>query len=312
MTFKKILDQVKEKTLVHEIAQLSKERKAVILAHYYQPLEIQDVADFVGDSLQLAQQAAKTEAKVVVMCGVKFMAESAALLCPDKLVLLPELGAGCSLADMAAPEALKELKKKYPEALVVCYVNSSAAVKAESYICCTSSNAVKVVNSLPEDREIIFVPDKNLGNWVQRQTGRQMILWEGCCSVHHNLSVEDVRTVKEQHPEAEVLVHPECRPEVIDLASGVFSTAGMINYVGQAKTDSFIIGTEKGLLHQLQRRYPDKKFYLASSSLICQDMKVITLEKLRDSLYMLRPIITIVEEVKEPAARSLERMLAIS
>ncbi|MGI6649995.1 MAG: quinolinate synthase NadA [Bacillota bacterium] len=297
--------------LIQEIADLKKERKAVILAHFYQPPDIQRVADFVGDSLQLAQQAAKTSAEVLVMCGVQFMAESAALLCPDRLVLIPEENAGCPMADMVEPAALRLLKEKIPGALVVCYINSSAAVKAESYICCTSSNAVRVVESLPADVPLIFVPDQNLGKWVQRKTGRKMVLWEGYCPSHHDLSVEAVQQVKDQHPEAEVLVHPECRPEVINLADGVFSTAGIIEYVGKSSNNSFIIGTEQGILYQLQTRYPEKAFYLASPVLLCENMKSIDLFKLKRALQTLTPRVTVPPAVSKAATLALNRMLAL-
>ncbi|MDH7479755.1 MAG: quinolinate synthase NadA, partial [Syntrophomonadaceae bacterium] len=236
-----------------EINRLRKERRAIILAHFYQRPEVQEVADFVGDSLQLAQQAAKSEAPVIVLCGVHFMAESAALLNPGRLVLLPEEQAGCSMADMVTVEGLRRCRREHPEALVVSYVNTSAAVKAESDICCTSANAERVVCSLPPEREVIFVPDQNLAGWVERRTGRKIIPWPGHCFIHHQLTAEEVREKRRQHPGAKLLVHPECRPEVTELADGVLSTAGMLRYAQSSSAAAFIIGTEEGLLHQLRR-----------------------------------------------------------
>lgn len=295
-----------------EIRRLKKERNAVILAHYYQRPEVQDVADFIGDSLQLSQQAAATDADVIVFCGVHFMAESAAILSPDKIVLLPEERAGCPMADMVTAEALRQKKQEHPEAVVVCYVNSAADVKAESDICCTSSNAVKVVNSLPPEQPILFIPDKNLGNWVARQTGRNnIILWEGWCNTHDRLTREDILAAKEAHPEALVLVHPECRPDVVDLADGVFSTAGIINYARNSEAREFIIGTESGILHQLQKNCPDKQFYLASNKLICPNMKSTTLPKVKYALEEMEPRITVLPEIRDRALNALERMLAI-
>lgn len=300
-----------EAALVQEIDELRKERKAVILAHYYQPPEIQQIADFVGDSLQLAQQAAQTAAEVIVVCGVHFMAESAALLCPDRVVLIPELNAGCPMADMVEPALLRATKEKMPGALVVCYINSSAAVKAESDICCTSANAVQVVASLPPEKPLLFIPDKNLGHWVQSKTGRKMLFWEGYCPVHHDLSAAEVRIAKEQYPKAKVLVHPECRPEVIALADEVFSTAGIIRYVGKTSAQSFIIGTEEGIFYQLNKQYPERKFYLASPVLRCHNMKMIDLIKLRNTLQTLSPRVLVPENIAVAANRSLNRMLAL-
>ncbi|KAB2953124.1 quinolinate synthase NadA [Heliorestis acidaminivorans] len=294
------------------IQKLKKERNAVILAHLYQRPEIQDIADFVGDSLQLSQQAAQTEADVIVFCGVHFMAESAAILSPQKIVLLPEEDAGCPMADMVTATDLQRRKAEMGDVQVVAYVNTSAAVKAESDICCTSSNAVKVVSSLPQDKKILFIPDRNLGDWISRKTGREMVMWDGYCNTHDRLTVEDVERAKSKYPEALFLAHPECRPEVVELADFVASTTGLIKYAVQSKASSFIIGTEEGILHQLRKEAPDKNFYLASPQLICPNMKLTSLEKVLWSLEELEPRITVEPKVREKALSSLEQMLALA
>lgn len=286
------------------------ELNAVIMAHYYQNPEIQDISDFVGDSLQLAQQASQTPADMIVSCGVGFMAESAKILNPDKTVLLPAQ-AGCPMADMVTPEALREKKRQHPGAVVVAYVNTSAAVKAESDICCTSSNAVAVVNSIPREKEIIFIPDRNLGRYVAAQTGRKMIFWEGYCPVHDVVSPDSVRRQMELHPQAQVVVHPECPPEVIALAHAVRSTAGILQYIKASSAQEFIVGTEEGFLHSLRRSCPDKTFYLARSNFVCEDMKKIGLEELAQSMENLTEQIEIVEDVRLKAFRSLQNMLEI-
>lgn len=299
-------------SLIEEINKLRNERNAVILAHYYQPGEIQDLADFVGDSLQLARQAAETKADVIVFCGVHFMAESAAILSPDKIVLLPEKDAGCPMADMVDAETLREEKAKIPGVQVVCYVNSSAEVKAESDICCTSSNAEKIVQSLPDrEREILFVPDGNLGRYVSAKTGRSMHFWPGFCPTHHRLEKEEILVQRKAHPQAKVLVHPECKEEVWKEADYVGSTAGIIKYAQNSDNQEFVIGTEQGILHQLKKCCPDKKFYMASEDMICPNMKKTSLEKVRDSLRSLSPQITVSPEIREKAINSLERMLKI-
>ncbi|SHI78711.1 quinolinate synthase NadA [Desulfofundulus thermosubterraneus] len=298
--------------LSEEIKRLKKERRAVILSHVYQRPEVQEIADFVGDSLGLSQQAAKTDAEVIVFCGVHFMAESAAILSPDKIVLLPEIKAGCPMADMVTVEALQEKKKEIPGVIVVCYVNTSAAVKAESDVCCTSANAVKIVSSLPEDRPVLFIPDENLGQYVARRTGRRIHLWEGYCNTHDKLFAEDVLAAREAHPNALVLVHPECRPEVIDLADAVASTTGMIRFARESDAREFIVCTETGILHQFRKQCPDKEFYLASDKLICPNMKATTLEKVHRALVTLEPRVTVPPEIREKALRSLERMLAVT
>lgn len=302
----------KIKLLTEEIKQLKKERRAVILSHVYQRPEVQEVADYVGDSLGLSQQAARTDAEVIVFCGVHFMAESAAILSPDKIVLLPEIKAGCPMADMVTVEDLRETKKEIPGVIVVCYVNTSAAVKAESDVCCTSANAVKVVSSLPPDRPILFIPDQNLGRYVAKRTSRELILWGGYCSTHDRLTREEVLEAKKAHPEALVLVHPECRPEVVELADAVASTTGMIRYARESEAAEFIIGTEEGILHQFRKQCPGKSFYLASPKLICPNMKATTLEKVHRSLLTLEPRVTVPPEIRERALRALARMLELS
>lgn len=297
--------------LLQEITRKKEQLNAVIMAHFYQLPEIQDIADFVGDSLQLAQQAAKTDAQVIVFCGVGFMAESAKILNPQKTVILPDLQAGCPMADMADADALRALKKKHPEAVVVSYVNTSAEVKAESYICCTSANAVQVVDSIPRDKEIIFVPDKNLGAYIQGQTGRDMILWEGCCPVHDALTVAELEEQMRLHPGAKVAVHPECPPEITRKADAVRSTAGLLEYVRQSPEQEFIIGTEMGFLYTLQQACPEKKFYLAWSGFECPDMKYITLAKLNEALTRQQYQIEVPENIRSGAYLALERMLTI-
>jgi len=297
--------------LSNEIRRLKKERDAVILAHVYQRPEVQEVADFVGDSLGLSQQAAATGAKVIIFCGVHFMAESASILSPDKIVVLPEEHAGCPMADMVDAVQLERKKREMPGAVVVCYVNTSAEVKAESDIACTSANAVKVVASLPPDQPVLFVPDKNLGRFIASKTGREMTVWDGCCNTHDRLTAEDIQKAKAEHPQALVLVHPECRPEVVALADKVASTTGMINFAGESSAREFIVGTESGILHQLHKGSPDKKFYMASTKLVCPNMKKTTLESVRRALVALQPRVQVPEDVRERAALCLERMLSV-
>lgn len=294
--------------LINEINSLRKERNAVILAHFYQPGEVQDIADFVGDSLQLAQKAAETDSDMIVFCGVHFMAESAAILSPDKIVVLPDPNAGCPMADMVDPEDLREEKAKYPGIKVVCYVNSSAEVKAESDICCTSSNAEKIVNFL-KGEEILFVPDQNLGKYVAVKTNREIKLWPGFCPTHHRIEKEDVLKSRKDHPGSKVLVHPECREEVWREADYVGSTAGIIKYAENSPDREFIIGTECGILHELQKRCPDKKFYMLTN-MVCPNMKKTSLKKVRDALLTLSPRITVSKEIREKAIGALEKMLA--
>jgi len=294
------------------ITRRKRELNALILAHFYQLPEIQDIADFVGDSLQLARQAAETEADVIVFCGVSFMAESAKILSPDKMVLLPEIKAGCAMANMVTAEDLRSLKEQHPGSVVVCYVNSTAAVKAESDICCTSANAVNVVKSIPEDKTVIFAPDRNLGAYIQSQTGRQMILWEGCCPVHDELSGEEVKEQMRLYPGAKVVVHPECPPDVIGLADAVRSTAGILNYVKNSSDKEFIIGTEEGFIYTLQKNCPDKVFHLARQQFRCEDMKLTTLKKLVVSMEQLQYQIEVPEDIRQRAYLTLDRMLKIN
>ncbi len=297
--------------LLEYISRRKSELGAVIMAHYYQLPEIQDTADFVGDSLELARQAAATDARVIVFCGVRFMAESAKILNPDKTVILPEPRAGCPMADMVDGDGLKRLKEQHPGAMVVCYVNSSAEVKAESDICCTSSNALRVVQSIPDDREIIFVPDRNLGSYIQRATDRDMILWAGCCPVHDAVNRREIETQKNLHPGAPVVVHPECPPEVTAVADAVLSTAGILKYVENSPENEFIIGTEEGLLHRLQKNNPHKNFYMARSDFRCPDMKLIGLEKLATAMETLSEQVDVAYDIRQKAMVSLQRMLQI-
>lgn len=306
-------DEIKYKEeLKKTIARLKKKRNAVIIAHNYQRDEIQEIADISGDSLALAQAAVRTDAEVIVFCGVQFMAESASILNPGKMVLLPVPEAGCPLADMITAEKLRSKKKQFPGAAVVCYVNSSAEVKAESDIACTSSNAVEIVRSLKE-KEIIFVPDKNLGRYVQSQVPeKNIILWEGFCPTHIRVQEEDVVKAKNLHPKAEVLAHPECNPEVLSLADHICSTGGMFKYVKESNTDEFIISTESGMLYKLQRDNPGKRFYLPTDHLVCANMKLITLGWVAHSLEKLVYEVRVDGEVRDKALKTLDRMLAVS
>jgi quinolinate synthase len=304
--------QAEIEALTQRALELKRERRAVILAHLYQRPEIQDVGDFVGDSLGLSQQAASAAAELIVFCGVHFMAESAAILSPEKTIILPEPNAGCPMADMVKADDLQAKKRELPGVPVVCYVNSSAAVKAESDICCTSRNAVQVVDSLPGDT-VIFVPDRNLGDFVGRSTKKRVIAWDGYCATHDRITAADVRRAKEQHPEALVMVHPECRPEVVDLADEVLSTAGMLRLAGTAKAREFIVGTERGILYQLTKRNPEKRFHLANDTKqYCPNMKKTTLPKLVWALERLQPRITVPEEIRVRAAEALQKMLSVS
>ena len=296
--------------LRERILELKRDRNAVILAHNYQKGEIQDIADMHGDSLGLSRKAADTDADVIVFCGVHFMAESAAILSPDKTVLLPAPDAGCPLADMITADQLREWKKEHPDLPVVSYVNTSAAVKAESDICCTSSNAVKVVNSLP-DKRILFCPDRNLGRFVQERTKKELIIWPGCCATHANMREDEVLKAKKEHPEALFVAHPECEPSVLKHADHITSTSGMFTYVKESDAKEFIIGTEMGILHGLKKENPDKTFILPSPSLICLNMKRITLPKLLTSLKENVHVITVPEKIREKAQRALKRMIEI-
>jgi quinolinate synthase len=299
------------KKLAEDIRQLSQERKAVILAHVYQRDEVQAIAHYTGDSLALSRIAVDIDADVIVLCGVWFMAETAEILNPDKIVLLPERDAGCPLADMATVTALRAKKEAYPEAAVVSYVNSSAAIKAESDICCTSSNAVKIVNSLTEE-QVIFVPDRNLGRYVAGKTNKQIILWPGFCPVHnYKITAENLRRVKAAHPDARIMVHPECTPEVIALADFVGSTAQMLEYTANSSANEYVVGTERGLLYELTQENPDKTFYSPSEDIICEDMKKITLAKVARALQTMRYEVQVPEDIRVKAKRALDRMLEV-
>lgn len=293
-----------------EILDLKRERNAIILAHNYQIDEVQDIADFVGDSLELSRTAATAEGDVIVFCGVDFMAETAAILSPQKTVLLPAGEACCPMAEMISGEDVRLLRKSFPNAAVVAYVNTSAEVKAESDICCTSSNAVRVVNSLEQD-QILFLPDRNLGRYVARFSEKKIHSWEGFCLVHDQYSPEDVAEARRHHPGAELLVHPECRPEVIDLADQVFSTSGMIRHACKGEGQEYIIGTEVGILHRLERLCPEKRCYPLSPRAICANMKKTTLERIYRSLERMSPRITVEERIASRARVAIERMLAV-
>ena len=300
-----------KRNLIKEILAWKKKREAIILAHVYQPGEIQDIADFTGDSLFLSQQAAKTKAKVIVFCGVQFMAETASILSPEKIVLLPEIKSGCPLADMAPAEKVKSKIKELPEALVVSYVNSSAVVKSLSDYCCTSANAVQVARSIPAEKNILFLPDMNLADFTARKTKRNIIPWQGYCPTHHLLTKEDVIKVKKLHPKALLLVHPECRPEVCNLANYIGSTREIIEFAGNNPAKEYIIGTELGILHPLKKNNPEKQFFAASEKMICKDMKLITLEKVLSSLQNLEPQIIVPEDIREKSLKALNRMIEI-
>jgi len=302
---------MKERSSVREeIVQLKAEQDAILLVHNYQLPEIQDIADLTGDSLELSRAAATIDGDVIVFCGVDFMAETAAILSPHKTVLLPAEDACCPMAQMVTADELKLAKERHPDAAVVCYVNTTAEVKAESDICCTSSNVVKVVNSVPQD-EILFVPDQNLGRYAQRFTRKTILPWEGFCIVHDRITPGQVQQARKIHPGAVVLVHPECRPEVIDLADHVASTSGIIKEVCSSEKREFIIGTEIGILHRLTKECPGKRCYPLSEAAICRNMKKTDLVKVRDSLKTLTPRITVPHDIADRARGAIERMLAL-
>jgi quinolinate synthase len=304
------MDTMLQQELKDEIRRLAKERNALLLAHNYQRDEIQEIADLTGDSLGLSLEAARTEAQVIVFCGVHFMAESAAILAPDKIVLLPRPDAGCPMADMVTAEGLREMKARHPGAPVVTYVNSSAAVKAESDICCTSANAVKVVNSL-DAAEVLLVPDRNLCRYIAARTSKICHIWEGYCPTHDRLTPAEVQRARAEHPQALFVAHPECTPEVLALADHICSTSGMYSFAAENPARSFIIGTEVGILYRLRRDNPDKEFILPSPRLICPNMKLTSLEDVLASLQTMSPQITVPAEVRERAVVTLERMLAV-
>lgn len=303
--------------LFAEIEQLKKEKNAVILAHYYQDPDIQDIADYIGDSLGLSQEAAKTEADVIVFAGVHFMAETAKILSPKKTVLLPDLKAGCSLADSCPPHLFRKFKEKYPDHLVITYVNCTAELKALSDIVCTSTNAVQIVESIPKDQKIIFGPDKNLGAWVAKKTGRDLVLWNGACMVHEIFSREKITKLKERHPEAQFIAHPECEEAVLAMADYIGSTTGLLKYTINSDVKEFIVATESGIIHQMEKANPDKTFIPAppNNSCACNDcpyMKRNTLEKLYLCLKNGLPEVSVPTDIINLARKPIERMLEIS
>ncbi len=317
MTKDKTLEEIKS-----EILKLKKEKNAIILAHNYQVGEVQDIADFVGDSLGLSIKAKETDAEIIVFCGVHFMAETAYILNPDKKVLLPDLEAGCSLADSITVEELREWKKRHPNAVVVSYINTTAAIKAESDYCCTSSNALKVVQSIPEDKEILFLPDMFLGTYIARVTGRKIHIWPGECHVHANVRPSDIERVRNEHPSAAFLIHPECgcttsclyyveNKDINTSKTYFLSTEGMVNFVKNSTDNEFVVATEIGVLHRMRKFRPDASYYPVSENMICEYMKKITIEKVLESLREEKYEITVPEEIRVKALVPIERMLAI-
>jgi len=298
--------------LEERLAELKRRRNAVILVHNYQRGEVQDVADFTGDSLGLSQQAAKTDAEVILFCGVHFMAETAKIICPDKTVLIPDPHAGCPMANMITTRELSEAKAQHPDAVVVCYVNSTAEVKALSDYCCTSANAVKVVASIPDGREVLFVPDRSLGAYVASQLGRELILWPGYCPTHHRILAADVERLKAEHPDAAFVCHPECTADVIALADEVASTSGMLRYCRESDASTFIIGTENGMLHRLRKENPGKTFLEVSPLADCPNMKLNTIEKMVWALEDMVYEVTVEPEVAAKARRAIDRMLELA
>jgi quinolinate synthase len=302
-------DEIEE--LQQRISELKEKLNAVIVAHNYQRPEVQDVADFVGDSLDLARKATQVEADYIIFCGVHFMAETAAILNPNRTVLLAHGAACCPMADMVDAADMLEWKERYPEAAVVCYVNTTAEVKAECDICCTSANAVKVVESVSQE-EVLFVPDQNLGHYISTKTRKRMVLYPGYCITHARLSAEQVKRARELHPESLVVVHPECSPEVVELADAVLSTSQMIRFCKESSAQAFLIGTEEGLLYRLHKENPGKEFYLIANSLICPNMKRTRLETVVETMQSKRNAISVPEEIRLRAKQSIERMLAIT
>jgi quinolinate synthase len=294
-----------------EIRRLAKEKGAVILAHNYQRPEVQDVADFVGDSLGLSRQAAAATANMTVFCGVHFMAETAVILAPDRPVILPDEEAGCPMADMVDVEGLEELKAEHPGAVVVSYVNTSAAVKAVSDICCTSANAVNIIRSVPAGKEIIFTPDRNLGSWAAQRAGRWLILWPGFCPTHGLIDVDDVEKARRAHPDARLVVHPECEPDVVALADAVESTSGMIRFCREDDATEYLIGTELGMLYRLAKDVPGKTFYPVTQLTVCPNMKLITLDKVLKALQDEGPVVSVEPDVRAKALRAVQRMVEV-
>jgi quinolinate synthase len=297
--------------LIKRIKKLIKDKNGILLAHNYQRDEIQEIADITGDSLGLSMEASKTDADLIVFCGVHFMAESASILSPDKKVILPRMDAGCPMADMITVKDLIKKQKESPNLTTITYVNSSADVKAYSDICCTSANAIKVVNSIKSKNGILFTPDKNLGKYVSDKTGKDMILWEGYCPTHNRLKKEEVLKLKDKYPDALFVAHPECRPEVLEIADHICSTSGIYKFAKERDNEIFIIGTEAGILYRLKKENPKKKFILASKNLICPNMKLTRLEDVLSSLERMENIVKVPEDIRILAKRSLDRMLSI-
>ncbi|MCK4402431.1 MAG: quinolinate synthase NadA [Dehalococcoidia bacterium] len=293
------------------IAKLKRELNAIIVAHNYQRPEVQDIADFTGDSLELAQRCVGADAEIIVLCGVRFMAETAAILNPASTVLLSHPDAGCPLADMINVGELKQWKERYPKATVVAYVNTTAAIKAESNICCTSANGIEVVTSRLA-KEILFIPDQNLGHYISTKTNKRMILYPGFCDTHAKVTAEQVSLAKQRYPQAKVLVHPECRPEVINLADAALSTSQMLRHAKQSNNKTFLIGTEEGVLHPLRKQNPEKEFHLISDNFICPDMKKTTLETVIETMQTKSNVVTVPEETRIKAKQAIDRMLAIT
>ncbi len=301
-----------------EIDKLRKSKNAVILAHFYQNSEIQDIADFVGDSLALSQQAAKTNSDIIVFAGVNFMAETAKILSPDKKVLLPDLNAGCSLAESCPSDKFAEFLKKHPDHTVISYVNTTVQIKALTDISCTSSNVLQIVKSLPSNEKILFAPDKNLGNYVKSITGREMVIWDGACHVHEEFSLEEILKIKEKHPKAKIIAHPECEKQILLVADHIGSTSSLLKYTIEENSQEYIVATEPGIIHQMKKNNPKKLFIVAppkDSTCGCNDcnfMKLITMEKIYNTLKYEMPEIEIDEKLRKKAERSINRMLEIS
>ncbi|MGN0845077.1 MAG: quinolinate synthase NadA [Kiritimatiellia bacterium] len=298
-------------TVEEEIAALKRKHNALILAHNYTCSEVQDLADFVGDSLELSRKAAECHAPVIVFCGVRFMAETAKILSPDSIVLLPNPNAGCPMADMASPEQVADYRKEHPNTLIVAYVNTTAATKTAVDICCTSGNAEKLIANLPDNREILFLPDANLGANLNARLGRKMALWPGFCPTHNKIFPEHIRTAKEKHPNATVLVHPECMPAVTALADHALSTGGMLKFVRESDAKEFIIGTECGILHRMRKENPTKRFYPLEPAVLCPNMKKIMVEDVLFALRNLSPRIELDEAMRKQAVTPIDRMLEV-
>jgi quinolinate synthase len=305
------LNERNVKSLQEDIRRLVWEKNAIILVHNYQPPEVQDVADLCGDSLELSIKASRTDADVIVFCGVHFMAETASILCPDKKILLPVLNAGCPMADMITAKALSEIRQKKPDVVVISYVNTTADVKAQTDICCTSANVIQVVNSVDPAREIFMTPDKNLAQYAQKNSGRKISYWDGYCPIHNSLTPGQVMKVKKAHPEAVFIAHPECPPDVLDLADVIKSTSGMLAFVSESDKKEFIIGTEIGIIYPMSKANPGKLLIPADPDMICREMKKIALTDIIRALNEMQPEVKVPEEIRIKAKGAVDRMLAI-